>query len=89
MKLKKSLVIKNSYINGLRKIKTLRIIFESSDFCVLFLTVMEHECNIVEFSMYCDKLVLSKPLEAILLNTEKSQTLININETFVKCFRFC
>lgn len=67
----------------------LRIIFESSDFCVLFLTVMEHECNIVEFSMYCDKLVLSKPLEAILLNTEKSQTLININETFVKCVRFC
>lgn len=43
----------------------------------------------MEFSMYCDKLVLSKPLEAILLNTEKSQTLININETFVKCFRFC
>lgn len=35
--------------------------------------------------MYCDKLVLSKPLEAILLNIEKSQTLININETFVKC----
>lgn len=85
----KSLVIKNSYINGLRKIMTLRIIFESSDFCVLFLTVMEHECNIVEFSMYCDKLVLSKPLEAILLNIEKSQTLININETFVKCVRFC
>lgn len=50
---------------------TLRIIFESSDFCVLFLTVMEHECNIVEFSMYCDKLVLSKPLEAMLLNIEK------------------
>lgn len=69
----KSLVIKNSYINinGLRKIMALRIIFESSDFCVLFLTVMEHECNIVEFSMYCDKLVLSKPLEAILLNIEK------------------
>lgn len=57
---------------------TLRIIFESSDFCVLFLTVMEHECNIVEFSMYCDKLVLSKPLEAMLLNIEKSQTLITV-----------
>lgn len=69
---------------------TLRIIFESSDFCVLFLTVMKHECNMaMEFSMYCDKLVLSKPLEAILLNIEKSQTLININETFVKCVRFC
>lgn len=57
---------------------TLRIIFESSDFYVLFLTVMEHECNIVEFSMYCDKLVLSKPLEAMLLNIEKSQTLITV-----------
>lgn len=70
---------------------TLRIIFESSDFCVLFLTVMKHECNMQWSynSMYCDKLVLSKPLEAILLNIEKSQTLININETFVKCVRFC
>lgn len=51
---------------------TFRIIFELSDFCVLFLIVMEYECNIVEFFMYCDKLVFFKLLEVILLNIEKS-----------------
>lgn len=38
---------------------------------------------------YYNRLVLSIPLKAKLMNIEISQTMININETFVKCVSFC
>lgn len=50
---------------------------------------MQHYTMELSVYYYNNRLVLSIPLKAKLLNIEISQTLININETFVKCVSFC